>query len=183
MTEYILSFDLGTTAVKTALFADDGRLVAKSTQEYELIVPSALVVEQDVEVYWNAVKNGVQAVLGNALVAPEDICCIGISAQGETLIPVDKDGNPVRPAIVWMDNRAHEEAEILAEAFPQSELLRRTGQVSMCATWPAAKAVRVRRIAPLFNHVLGHPHETVVERDARVSRNLRLSASRDSGAG
>lgn len=154
MTEYILSFDLGTTAVKTALFADDGRLVAKSTQEYELIVPSALVVEQDVEVYWDAVKSGVRAVLGSGSVAPEDIRCIGISAQGETLIPVGKDGIPVRPAIVWMDNRAHEEAEILAEAFPQSELLRRTGQVSMCATWPAAKILWMKRNEPeLFEQV------------------------------
>jgi D-xylulose kinase len=154
MTEYILSFDLGTTAVKTALFTDDGRLVAESTQEYELIVPSALVVEQDVEVYWDAVKSGVRAVLSSGSVAPEDIRCVGISAQGETLIPVGKDGNPVRPAIVWMDNRAHEEAEILAEAFPQSELLRRTGQVSMCATWPAAKILWMKRNEPgLFERV------------------------------
>jgi len=154
MTETILSFDLGTTAVKTALFTVDGQLVAKSTQEYELIVPSALVVEQDVEVYWDAVKSGIQEILGNGSVAPENIRCIGISAQGETLIPMGKDGSPVRPAIVWMDNRAHEEAEILAEAFPQSELLRRTGQVSMCATWPAAKILWMKRNEPeLFEQV------------------------------
>jgi xylulokinase len=154
MTEYILSFDLGTTAIKTALFADDGRLVAKSTQEYELIVPSALVVEQNVEVYWDAVKSGVREILSSGAVAPQNIRCIGISAQGETLIPVGKDGFPVRPAIVWMDNRAHEEAEILAEAFPRSELLRRTGQVSMCATWPAAKILWMKRNEPeLFEQV------------------------------
>jgi len=154
MTEYILSFDLGTTAVKTALFTGDGRLAAKSTQEYELIVPSALVVEQDVEVYWNAVKSGVRVILGSGSIVPENIRCIGISAQGETLIPMGKDGSPVRPAIVWMDNRAHEEAEILAEAFPQSELLRKTGQVSMCATWPAAKILWMKRNEPeLFEQV------------------------------
>ena len=148
MTEYILSFDLGTTAVKTALFADDGHLVATSTQEYELLVPSALVVEQDVEVYWDAVKSGIREVLEIASVPPEHIRCIGISAQGETLIPVDENGTAIRPAIVWMDNRAHEEAEILAKAFSQSELLRRTGQVSMCATWPAAKILWMKRNEP-----------------------------------
>jgi len=154
MMEYILSFDLGTTAIKTALFTNSGNVVATSTQEYDLLVPSALVVEQDVEIYWDAVKCGIKEVLEIASVAPEHIHCIGVSAQGETLIPLDENGVAVRPAIVWMDNRAHAEAEILAKAFPQGELLRRTGQVSMCATWPAAKILWMKRNEPeLFEQV------------------------------
>jgi len=148
MKQVILSVDLGTTAIKTALFGTNGKLISKSTQEYKLIIPSALAVEQEVSVYWDSLKKGIRIVLEKSAISPVDICCVGISAQGETLIPVDKDGTPVRRAIVWMDNRAHEEAEILSERFSQQELYQKTGQVEMVATWPAAKILWMKRHEP-----------------------------------
>jgi len=148
MAKYILSFDLGTTAIKAALYDTNGRVIAKTTQEYELIVPSPLFVEQEPDVYWDAIKKAVRTLLDKAAISADNICCIGVSAQGETLIPVDKEGVPVRRAIVWLDNRAHEEAEIIAQHFTKDELYKRTGQVEMCATWPAAKIFWMRRHEP-----------------------------------
>jgi sugar (pentulose or hexulose) kinase len=113
MLEHILSVDLGTTAIKVILFRTNGDVVAKSTQEYTLLTPTALAVELPVETYWAAFKKGVSEVLAHASVAPTSIKAIGISAQGETLIPVDKEGQPLMNAIVWLDNRAQEEASLL----------------------------------------------------------------------
>ena len=59
----ILSLDLGTTAIKVALFDEQGALLAKASLEYELSTPSALEVELDVERYWSAFKQGVWEVL------------------------------------------------------------------------------------------------------------------------
>ncbi len=148
MSRLILSFDLGTTAIRTALFNEQGTLVAKSTQEYDLITPTPLAVEQDVDVYWNAIKKGVAAVLQGSRADARDIACIGISAQGETLVLVDELGNALRPAIVWMDNRAQDEAAELAQLFSRQELCERTGQVEMVPTWPAAKLLWLRRHEP-----------------------------------
>jgi sugar (pentulose or hexulose) kinase len=148
MSRLILSFDLGTTAVKTALFDEQGTLVAKSTQEYDLITPTALRVEQDVDVYWDAIKKGVASVLRGSHGAGKSIVGIGVSAQGETLVPVDERGNALRPAIVWMDNRAQDEAAELAQRFPRRELCERTGQVEMVPTWPAAKLLWLRKHEP-----------------------------------
>ena len=68
--EYLLSLDLGTTAIKVILFGTDGRVLAKSTQEYTLLTPTALSVELPVETYWNAFKKGLAEVLAAAKVDP-----------------------------------------------------------------------------------------------------------------
>jgi xylulokinase len=143
--EYILSLDLGTSAIKVALFDNEGQLIALSNQEYSLLTPTALSVELEVDTYWDAFKAGAKDVLTASGINSANISAIGISAQGETIIPVDKSGNPLRNAIVWMDNRAQSEAAELEECFKDSDLYGITGQVSIVPTWPAAKILWIKR--------------------------------------
>ena len=152
--EYILSIDLGTSAIKTALFDENGSLVECSNQEYTLLTPTALSVEMEVETYWNAFKTGVHEILQKSKIHADTIRAIGISAQGETLIPVDDTGVPLRNAIVWMDNRAQDEATELENAFKNSDIYRITGQVSIVPTWPASKILWIKNNEPdLFRKV------------------------------
>jgi sugar (pentulose or hexulose) kinase len=146
--EHVLSVDLGTTAIKVALFDSGGRLAASSTQEYTLLTPSALEVELPVETYWQAFRRGVGEVLGRSQVRPSSIRALGISAQGETLIFAGRDGQPLRNAIVWLDNRSQKEAETLNREFPEKQTYRITGQVSIVPTWPAAKVLWVQANEP-----------------------------------
>ncbi len=146
--DHILSVDLGTTAIKVALFDSAGKLAAASTQEYTLLTPSALEVELPVEIYWLAFKRGVGEVLERTRVRTGSIRALGISAQGETLIFAGRDGQPLRNAIVWLDNRAQKEAEELNREFPPEGTYRITGQVSIVPTWPAAKVLWVQRHEP-----------------------------------
>ena len=146
--EHILSLDLGTTAIKVILFRANGEVVGKSTQEYTLLTPTALAVELPVETYWAAFKKGISEVLAQSSVSASDIKVVGISAQGETLIPVDKEGQPLMNAIVWLDNRAQEEANILANHFTSQHVYHVTGQVEIVPTWPASKIFWLSRNAP-----------------------------------
>ena len=146
--DHILSVDLGTTAIKVALFDSAGKLAAKATREYTLRTPSTLAVELPVETYWQAFKNGVGEVLAVSRVKPAAVRALGISAQGETLIFAGRDGRPLRNAIVWLDNRAQREAEELNREFPEKDTYRITGQVSIVPTWPAAKVLWVQRNEP-----------------------------------
>ena len=146
--EHILSVDLGTTAIKVILFRTNGDVVAKSTQEYTLLTPTVLAVELPVETYWAAFKKGVSEVLAHASVVTTSIKAIGISAQGETLVPVDKEGQPLMNAIVWLDNRALEEATLLANHFTNEQAHHVTGQVEIVPTWPASKIFWLKRNAP-----------------------------------
>jgi xylulokinase len=152
--EFILSLDLGTSAIKVALFNENGDLVVSSNQEYLLLTPTALSVEMEVETYWDAFKLGIKDVLEKSKINADSIRAVGISAQGETLIPIDSSGKSLRNAIVWMDNRAQEEAAELAGVFENSDLYGITGQVSIVPTWPASKILWIKKNEPeVFNRV------------------------------
>ncbi|NPV87427.1 MAG: hypothetical protein HPY45_15615 [Anaerolineae bacterium] len=146
--EAILAFDLGTTALKCALHDLQGNVIAKASEEYQLITPDADSVEMEVETYWEAFKKTVAQVLAESGIDPKAIKALGVSAQGETLIVVDKNGKPLRRAIVWLDNRAHKEADDLAAQFGDHHAYEITGQVKLVPTWPAAKILWLRRNEP-----------------------------------
>lgn len=148
MDTFILSLDLGTTAIKVAIVNAQGKLVATSTQEYKLLTPDTLSVELPVETYWEAFKKGVAEVMQTSGIARDSLVSLGISAQGETLILLDAQHKPLRNAIVWMDNRAQKEAKELDGKFPPELMQKHTGQVSMVPTWPAAKLLWVRNHEP-----------------------------------
>jgi len=142
---YILSVDLGTTALKIALFNEEGRIFALSRKEYQLLTPDALSVELDVETYWTEFRNGLTEILNSTDVDKNKIIAIGISAQGETLIILDENNKPLRRAIVWLDNRAQDEAEILENEFGDYNSYKITGQVKIVPTWPASKIYWIKR--------------------------------------
>jgi len=151
---HIISVDCGTTASKVALFDEKGTLVASSLKEYELITPAALEVEIEAETLWNAFKTGTQEVLKKSKVNASEVKAIGISAQGETLIPIDQKGKPLRRAIVWLDNRAQEEAKTLQKEFDDGESYKITGQVKIVPTWPASKILWLKKHEPhVFKNV------------------------------
>ena len=58
---------------------------------------------------------------------------------------VDENGVPLRKAIVWLDNRAHEEAAMLNEKFGSEYLFRLSGQTEMLPCWPAPKILWYRK--------------------------------------
>ncbi|MDR0361661.1 MAG: hypothetical protein LBJ46_03095 [Planctomycetota bacterium] len=145
---YIISLDLGTSAFKVALFDEDGKIIASSNQEYALVTPDTLSVELDVDTYWRAFKAGLAEVLAASKVDVGDIKAFGLSAQGETLILLDKHGKVLRNAIIWMDNRAQDEAGELDKRFPREVSAKISGQVSIVPTWPAAKILWVARHEP-----------------------------------
>jgi D-xylulose kinase len=146
--ETILAFDLGTTALKCALHDLHGKVIAKASVEYELITPDADSVEMEPETYWKAFKSALGQVLKDSGMKTADIRALGISAQGETLILADKNGKPLRRAIVWLDNRAQREANELAERFGNQQAYEITGQVKLVPTWPASKILWIKKHEP-----------------------------------
>ena len=141
----LIGLDLGTTALKCAAYAEDGSLMASVTKEYALLTPAANVVEVNPSTYWSEFSSAIHDLLGLPEIDPAWVSAIGISAQGETLIPVRADGAPARNAIVWLDGRAIDESEELAGRFDEQQFYEVTGQPSMLPTWPAAKILWLAR--------------------------------------
>ncbi len=114
---FILTLDAGTTSLKGAMFDFSGKMLASRVHEYHLEKPAPDIVELDPEIYWLATKNVIAEILKETKVNPENISALGVTSQGETLIVLDKHGRPLRKAIVWLDNRANEEAETIRSEF------------------------------------------------------------------
>ncbi|MEI7845845.1 MAG: FGGY family carbohydrate kinase [Chloroflexota bacterium] len=148
MNPLILSVDLGTTSIKLAIIDKNGSIKATSTQEYELSTQQASYVECSDVTYWNAFSNALDELLAKLGDDKAAITVLGISAQGETLFFLDEKGNPLRDAIVWMDNRAEKEASELRERFTDELCYSITGQVQFDPCWPAAKILWVKKNQP-----------------------------------
>jgi len=134
--------DIGTTSVKTAVFTDTLQQKISLTADYTLDAHGD-IVEFDGEKYWEIVKSELEKIKKEL-----SIDALAIDTQCETLILTDENGTPVRPAIVWLDNRATAEADIITERFGHKRVYEVTGQPEITATWPACKLLWVKRNEP-----------------------------------
>lgn len=137
-----LGIDFGTTSVKAVLFDCKLQQLADSTQDYKLNTAGDRV-ELPPLTYWELLQNAIRQATAAA-----DVHCLSIDTQCETLILTDENGDPVRDAIVWLDNRATEEAEMIQTYFGRQKVYEITGQPEITATWPACKLLWVKRNEP-----------------------------------
>ncbi len=115
---HYLTFDIGTTSLKTALVSDEGVVLGVHVEEYHLRTPQPGWAEMEAEAYWQAAVAGTRAVLSASPLARaagegegvggEAIRGIGFASQGQSFIPLGHNGCPLRNAIVWVDNRSEE---------------------------------------------------------------------------
>lgn len=143
-----LGIDAGTTSLKAGLFDAQGAARAVATEEYALITPAADRAEVEPELYWQACVRTVSRVLEQANAPRRDVVAIGISSQGETLIPVDAQGRALRRALVWLDNRAEPQAARIAERFDRARVYAITGIPEIVATWTACKILWLQEQEP-----------------------------------
>lgn len=127
MPNYLLGIDVGTTGTKTLLFSTDGLLVGHAYRPYSMTTPNVGWSEQDPNDWWNAVVETVREVCTDSIIA-ENVVGISLSLQGGTMLPVDADFQPVRPAMVWNDTRCTQEKEAyLREVGDADSMYKKTG--------------------------------------------------------
>lgn len=139
---HLMGIDMGTTSVKTAVFNEALEEKLTLTADYTLESKGDLV-EFEAEKYWTIVKEEIEKVKKELAVD-----ALAIDTQCETLILTDEEGTPVRKAIVWLDNRATAEAEMIEAHFGRKKVYEVTGQPEITATWPACKLLWVKRNEP-----------------------------------
>ena len=130
-TKYILTIDMGTTAFKAAVFDCEGREAGSATEEYQIQTPRPGWAEMDPEKYTELFKAAVSGAVKNAGISREDILTLGISCQGETSVFLDSDSRPLRPAIIWCDTRALQEAKEIVDAFGSTTSSYGSGKTSL----------------------------------------------------
>ncbi len=104
MIKALLGLDVGTTSTKAVLFDLDGNELARASSEpYHNHSPQPGWVEQDPEEVWQAVINTIRNIVNKCDSAI--ILAISMSVQSGSLIPGNKEGEPVYPMITWLDGR------------------------------------------------------------------------------
>ena len=120
-TNYLMSIDLGTSTLKVAIFDILGKVASFKSLEYPLSYHGKDIVENDVEKYWQSITSLVRGALKELRDDSSNILAMSLSSQGETMVPVDKNIKPLRPAIVWLDKRSSKEAESIAKRFDENK--------------------------------------------------------------
>ncbi|PWB01342.1 xylulokinase [Duncaniella muris] len=106
---YLLGYDIGSSSVKASLVnAETGKTVASDfypKTEAEIIAVKAGWAEQRPQQWWDCLKHATASIMASSGIDPKEIKAIGISYQMHGLVLVDKDKQPLRPAIIWCDSR------------------------------------------------------------------------------
>jgi len=109
--QYVLGIDAGTSSAKVGLVTREGILARMATEAYPMSSPHPGWSEQNAKDWWRAIKVAIGKVMSG--IEPTSVVGIGLSNAGGSLVLLDEQGQPVRPAIVWMDGRALQEGEQL----------------------------------------------------------------------
>jgi xylulokinase len=143
-----MAHDVGTGGSKAALTDFSGKIIASRFAPYETSYPRENWAEQDPDDWWGAVTTTTREVLEEAGVSPEAVAGVVYSTQMLGVLPVDAGGVPLRPAIIWIDGRAQEQADKIIRWMTRPVLLHIAGGV------PTGKDV-IAKLMWLKQHELG----------------------------
>ena len=103
--KYILAIDVGTSALKAALVSVDGETVAWESESLEVKLLPGGGAEQDPDDWWRALVKTSKSLLQREPALAGRVVAVSCSAQWSGTVAVDRDGQHLMPAIIWMDSR------------------------------------------------------------------------------
>lgn len=128
MNSYIMSIDQGTTGTTVLIIDSQGKILSKVNEEYRQIFPKPGWVEHNPEEIWQSVRSTIRKSIEEAKVTAQQIQCIGITNQRETVVVWDrKTGEPIYNAIVWQCRRTTEICAKLKKAGKEKTIQKKTG--------------------------------------------------------
>lgn len=121
--EYLLGIDIGTYSSKGVLVKLNGEVAASAVIPHEMDMPRPGYFEQDAEkVWWQDLVKIVRSLYSRTEISSSQIIGIGLSGIGACVLPIDQNGKPLRPAILYgIDARAEEEAMFLKKTLGTEE--------------------------------------------------------------
>jgi xylulokinase len=145
MRRYLLAHDLGTSGNKATLFTTDGELVGSSTVAYDTHYFNTNWSEQNPADWWRAVCDSTLSLVRH--VDPSEIAVIGFSGQMMGCLCVDRAGRPLRPAILYSDQRAVKECDSILKEIDALDFYRIVGHRAS-ASYSVEKLMWVRDNEP-----------------------------------
>ena len=135
----LMGLDLGTSSLKAVLIDSAGAVRASTARPYPIDTPHPGWAEQDPQTWVDAAAECVRACLDHAQVQTDRVAGLGISGQMHTLVCLERNGRPIRPAILWADQRSAPQVERTTDLLGKEKLKIWTGNPLaagfMLASW------------------------------------------------
>ncbi|MCI2049560.1 MAG: FGGY family carbohydrate kinase [Lachnospiraceae bacterium] len=115
---YVLGMDCGTTNIKAVILGSDGSVAAEAARPNRFYSPGPGMQEQDAEEWWQSAKEifrSLTAAAGSRATARIRGICI--SSHTVSLLPLDREGRPLRRAITYQDSRSGAELRSIVESI------------------------------------------------------------------
>jgi xylulokinase len=162
----LLGIDIGTSGTKALICDTRGKVLATATAEHDIDSPKPGWSEQDPVQWWQATCKATRAALKKAKIKPASIKGIGLSGQMHGLVCLADDGpeiaQPLRPAILWNDQRTFKEcSELEKAAGSRKKLIEMTGNPALTG-FTAPKILWVRNNEP---HVFEQTRHMLLPKD------------------
>ncbi|MDO4345090.1 MAG: FGGY-family carbohydrate kinase [Eubacteriales bacterium] len=141
----LLGIDLGTSNCKCVAFSEEGQMLAQASVSYTPYSSRPDWMEIDAEVLWDAFVKTVRTV--TAWLENDPVNGMAVSTQGETIIPVDTNGEPICPALMNADNRAKSQIGKLEQRLGRRRIYDITG-LPLDTTFAAGKIMWLKENCP-----------------------------------
>lgn len=159
--QFILAHDLGTTGNKASLFSTTGNAIASIFAGYKTSYPHPNWAEQNPADWHDAILDSTRKLLEKSGISPANVAAVSFSGQMQGALVVDRNGTPLRPAIIWADQRAIEQADFLTKSLGADAIYRLTGnRVS-----PAYTAAKIRWIQQNQPNVFHNTYKVLQAKD------------------
>lgn len=121
----LLGIDVGTSSIKAMLLDSEKGVLKTAAQPYDVSIPEPGFGEQDPQIWWNGLLNCLKQLKSQHEAAFAKVEAIGFSGQMHGLVMADHEERPVRPAILWMDQRSQEECREITEKLGEGQAAKR----------------------------------------------------------
>ncbi len=144
---YLMGLDISTTGAKALIIDAAGAVVAVANTPQPISQPKPLWSEQNAADWWAGMRSSIRAALADSGLDGGDIDAIGLTGQMHGLTLLDEGGEPLRPAILWNDQRTQVQCDYMTERIGADRLLALTGNPAVTG-FTAPKVLWVRDNEP-----------------------------------
>lgn len=148
MSVNLLGIDVGTGGTRALLIDKTGRVVASATADHRPFAsPQTGWAEQEPQDWWRACCEAVRRVISHSKIAPSNISAVGFSGQMHGAVLLDTNGKPLRPSLIWCDQRTAEEAAEITQRIGAERLIQLTCNPAL-TNFTLTKLLWVRKHEP-----------------------------------
>ena len=123
----VIGCDVGSQGTKAILLSTTGSLVGEVYEGYPIDYPHPLWAEQPVERWLDALSTAISRLISETGIAAKNVRALSLATQVDGLVAIDSNGQPLHPAIIWMDRRASKQCEPVRQSLGDEFIFNLTG--------------------------------------------------------